>query len=69
MDCSPAKVTLPPKRNRNTKISDYREELIATLSSARALAFEIQLEISTKICTYKQQHDKKATTPKFHVRK
>ena len=66
MDCrSPTEAALlPPKSIRATKISDYREELVTTLSSARALALKFNRKSQQQ---YKHQHDKKATTPKFCI--
>ena len=66
MDCrSPTEAALlPPKSLRATEISDYREELVTTLSSARALALKFNQKSQRQ---YKHQHDKKATTPKFSI--
>ena len=66
MDCrSPTEAALlPPKSLRATEISDYREELVTTLSSARALALKFNQKSQRQ---YKHQHDKKATTPKFGI--
>ena len=66
MDCrTPTEAALlPPKLLRTTEISDYREEMVIALSSARALAMKYNQKSQRR---YKQQYDKKATTPKFHV--
>ena len=55
---------LPPKSLRATEISDYREELVTTLSTARALALKFNQKSQQQ---YKHQHDEKATTPKFCI--
>ena len=63
--CTPTEAALlPPKPLRTTEISDYREEMVMTLSSARALALKSNQKSQRQ---YKQQYDKKATTPKFRV--
>ena len=54
----------PAKPLRTTEISEYREEMVITLSSARALVMNSNQKSQRQ---YKQQYDKKATTPKFHV--
>ena len=66
MDCrSPTEAALlPPKSLRATEISDYREELVTTLSSARALALKFNQKSQRQ---YKHQQDKEATTPKFSI--
>ena len=62
MDCrTPTKAALLLlKPLRSTEISEYREEMVITLSSARALAMKSNHKSQQQ---YKQQYDKKATTP------
>ena len=66
MDCrSPTEAALlPPKSLKITNLSDYREEMVMALSTARALALKASQKSQQH---YKQQHDKKATTSKFNV--
>jgi len=66
MDCrSPTEAALlPPKSLNITNISDYREEMVSTLSTARALALKVNQKCQR---SYKQQHDKKVTTSKLKV--
>ena len=63
--CSPTEAALlPPKSLRATEISDYREELVTTIPSARALTLKFNWKSQQQ---YKHQHDKKATTPKLCI--
>ena len=66
MDCrSPTEAALlPPKSPKITNMSDNREEMVLSLSTARALALKINQKSRQR---YKQQHDKKATTPKLNI--
>ena len=66
MDCrSLTKAALlPPQSPKITNISDYREEMVLILSTARTLALKVNQK--SQQC-YKQQHDKKATTSKLKV--
>ena len=61
MDClSPTEAALlPPKSPKITNISDCQEEMVSTLSTARALALKVNQKSQRH---YKQQHDKKTTT-------
>ena len=58
MDCrTPTEAALlPPKPLRTTEISDYREEMVIALSSARALAMKYNQKSQRQ---YKQQYDNK----------
>ena len=47
-----------------TNVSDYREELVLTLSNARNIAMKTNLECQRR---YKEQYDKTAVTPKFQI--
>ena len=64
MDCrTPTEAALlPPKPLRTTEISDYREEMVIALSSARALVMKHNQKSQRQ---YKQQYDKKATIQNF----
>ena len=55
MDChTPTEAAfLPPKPLRTTEISDYREEMVMTLSSARTLALKCNQKSQRQ---YKQQY-------------
>ena len=64
--CSPTEAALlPPKSPKITIMSDYQEEMVLTLSTARALALKVNQKSRQH---YKQQHDKKATTSKLNIR-
>ena len=63
--CTPTEATLlSPKPLKTTELSDYREEMVIILSSARALAMKYSLKSQRQ---YKEQYDKTATTIKFYV--
>ena len=55
---------LPPKALGPTDVSDYREELILSLSSARALANKTNTQAQSR---QKAQYDKRAVSPKLKV--
>ena len=55
---------LPPKTLGPTDVSDYREELILSLSSARALANKTNTQAQSR---QKAQYDKCAVSPKLKV--
>ena len=57
-------VLLPPKSLGPTDVSDYREELVLSLSSARALANKANAKSQSR---QKAQYDKKAVSPKLRV--
>ena len=65
-DCrSPTEAALLPSRPlKATNLTDYREEMMLSLSSARSLAKGINKEAQRR---YKLQYDKTATTSKFRV--
>ena len=54
---------LPAKSLRVTNVSDYREQMMLSLSTARNLAMKTNREAQR----YKLQHDKAAKTSKFKV--
>ena len=66
MDCRTftEAVFLPPKSLRTTEVSDYQEEMVITLSSARALALKSNQKSQQK---YKKQYNERASIPKFCV--
>ena len=55
---------LPPKSLGPTDVSDYREELVLSLSSARALANKANTKAQSR---QKAQYDKRAVSPKLKV--
>ena len=55
---------MPNKRISPTNVSDYREELTLSLSSARMLAMKASQEAQRR---YKEQYDKTATSSKFQI--
>ena len=55
---------LPPKALGPTDVSDYREELILSLSSARALANKTNTQAQS---CQKAQYDKRTVSPKLKV--
>ena len=55
---------MPNKRISPTNVSDYREELTLSLSSARTLAMKASQEAQRR---YKEQYDKTATSSKFQI--
>ena len=65
-DCRfPSEAALLPSTPLNvTDVSDYREELVLTLSNARNIAMKTNLESQRR---YKEQYDKTAATPKFWI--
>ena len=65
-DCRfPSEAALLPSTPLNlTDVSDYREELVLTLSNARNIAMKTNLESQRR---YKEQYDKTAATPKFRI--
>ena len=65
-DCRfPSEAALLPSTPLNaTDVSDYREELVLTLSNARNIAMKTSLESQRR---YKEQYDKTAVTPKFRI--
>ena len=65
-DCrSPTKAALVPTTSRQlVDISDYREQLVEMLSSARTMAAKANREAQHK---YKHQYDKVATNPRCKV--
>ena len=63
--CSPIEsALLPAKSLRVTNVSDYREQMMQSLSTARNLAMKTNGEAQQR---YKLQHDKAAKTYKFKV--
>ena len=66
MDCyTPTKATLLPFNPlRSIEISNYREEMVIILSTARALTIKCNHKSQ---CQCKQQNDNKATTQIFHI--
>ena len=65
-DCRfPSEAALLPSNLLDvTDVSDYREELVLTLSNARNIAIMTNLESQRH---YKEQYDKAAVTPKFRI--
>ena len=65
-DChSPTEATmLPTTPHRPVNISDYREELVVMLSSARKFAAKANQEAQ---CRYKHQYDKLFTPPRYQI--
>ena len=66
IDChSPSKSALsPPSQLEPTEVTDYREELALSLSTARKLA---ALQIQKAQAKYKKHHDKKAKVSTFKI--
>ena len=65
--CSPTKAALVPTTSRQlVDISDYREQLVEMLSSARTMPAKANREAQHK---YKHQYDKVATNPRCKVGK
>ena len=63
--CHPTEAALLlPKSLGPTDVSDYREELVLSLSSARTLANKANTKVQSR---QKAQYDKQAVSPKLKV--